>query len=230
LIQPHKFEVSNLALQLAQEFERLIAKQGKVSLAIPGGRSPGPLLKELARACEAKVADQLFLYWVDERCVPEGHSDRNDAATLAFWREGGKDPAYIRTMAAERENLQAACDDYTAQLQNDGFGSGLDVAILGIGEDGHFASLFPNHEKLQEQAITFYLEDSPKPPPKRLSLSLPFIAAAKKIVILILGSAKGEMLKKAMTGPSEACPVSLLLDRTNASFYFDEAALVAFEA
>jgi len=90
--------------------------------------------------------------------------------------------------------------------------------------------LFPNHEKLQEQAITFYLEDSPKPPPKRLSLSLPFIAAAKKIVILILGSAKGEMLKKAMTGPSEACPVSLLLDRTNASFYFDEAALVAFEA
>lgn len=229
MIQIKKFEVTACATELVEHLKSARSKNSKAGFAIPGGRSPGPLLKEMSQQCEAELYQHLYLYWVDERCVPCAHSDRNDEATLAFWKEGGKLPTHIRSMPAEKKDLAEACVKYSMSLKADGFEDGLDLAILGIGEDGHFASLFPNHPGLQAQEITFHLEDSPKPPPKRLSLSLPYIRKTAKIVVLVMGEAKGEMLKNAVANPGETYPVSLLFDCPQAEFYLDEAAKRAYE-
>lgn len=213
-----------------EHLQKAYAQKSKASLAIPGGRSPGPILKAMAEKCEAELYHHLYLYWVDERCVPCAHPDRNDEATLAFWKEGGKLPTHIRSMPAEAEDLAEACAKYTQSLISDGFKDGLDLAILGIGEDGHFASLFPNHPGLKSQEITFFLEDSPKPPPKRLSLSLPYLKKTSKIAVLVMGEAKGEMLKKAEANPGEEYPVSLLFGCPQAEFYLDEAALKTYQS
>lgn len=224
------FEVSACAAELVEHLRQAHSANSKASLAIPGGRSPGPLLKLMAQKCNAELYKHLYLYWVDERCVPCAHSDRNDEATLSFWKEGGKLPMYIRSMPAEEKDLATACEKYTASLKSDGFESGLDLAILGIGEDGHFASLFPNHPGLHSENVTFYLEDSPKPPPKRLSLSLPYLKKTAKIAVLVMGEAKGEMLKKAVSAPGETYPVSLLFECPQATFYLDEAAQKGYQS
>ena len=230
MIHIQKFNVLQCAVELTQHLKKNVEESGKASLAIPGGRSPGPILKAMAEACQTEIVKDLYLYWVDERCVPIAHPDRNDKGMLAFWKEGGELPKHIRSMPAENDNLDEACKTYSQTIEDDGFSNGLNIVLLGIGEDGHFASLFPNHAGLEEDAITFKIENSPKPPKKRLSLSLPFIKKSSKIVVLIMGQAKGEMLKKAVAEPGPLYPVSLLFSCDNASFYFDEAAEEAYLA
>jgi len=230
LITPIPLDIASLSNSIVDTLKESVEINGKASLAIPGGRSPGPILANLAKVCEAKVSDSLYLYWVDERCVAREHADRNDHATLGFWKDGGKEPAFVRSMPAENDDLTQAATQYTKTLTEDGFELGMDVALLGIGEDGHFASLFPNHPALKETAITFSLSDSPKSPPKRLSLSLPYILSSKKVIVLVTGAGKGEVLKKAVSDPSEKYPVSLLFDNDRVSYYLDPQALEAFQA
>lgn len=230
MINPIPLNIENLSKTIADTLNESVEANGKASLAIPGGRSPGPILANLAKVCEEKVSNSLYLYWVDERCVVRGHADRNDHATLGFWKDGGKEPAFVRSMPAENDDLAQAVIQYTNTLIQDGFELGMDVALLGIGEDGHFASLFPNHPALKETAITFSLSDSPKPPPKRLSLSLPYILSSKKVIVLVTGTGKGEVLKKAVSNPGDEYPVSLLFDNENVSYYLDSQALEAFQA
>ena len=151
---------------------------GVATLAIPGGRSPGPVLTELAGICSPFVREHLHLFWVDERAVPVGHDDRNDKATLAAWQAGGDLPAAVHAMPAEQTDLDAAAQAYGETLQNVCQGRPLDVVFLGYGEDGHIASLFPHHDGLDELGLVFPITDSPKPPSRRLSLTLPVIDQA----------------------------------------------------
>ncbi|MDA3963197.1 MAG: 6-phosphogluconolactonase [Planctomycetota bacterium] len=219
---------SIVAEHILTVLDQAAVEQGRCSLAIPGGRSPGAVLTELARICSPFVRERLHLLWVDERAVPLGHADRNDAATLAAWEAGGPLPAHVHAMPAELDDLDAAALAYAAVLDTATAGEDLDVVLVGIGEDGHIASLFPDHAGLDELSPVFAITDSPKPPPRRLSLSLGVLRAARSKIVLALGAAKGAVLAEARRGPSRQLPVSLL--GMDLVWYCDDAATAAVRA
>lgn len=203
------------------------AARGRALLAVPGGRSPGAMLTALAGICTPFVRARLHLLLVDERAVPRGHAERNDHAALAAWSAGGAPPAAVHAMPAESPDLAAAAAAYGADLRRLSAGDGvIDVCLLGVGEDGHVASLFPRHPGLAELDDCIAIEDSPKPPPRRLSLSLPTVSRARSRLVLCLGGAKAWVHRTWLAGPDPACPASLL-PRRDTLWYLDEAALAA---
>lgn len=204
------------------------ALRGRATLAIPGGRSPGAVLTHLARICSPFVRERLHLLWLDERAVPPGHPDRNDAPTLAAWDAGGPRPAWVHPMPAEGE-LEAGARAYAAVLAEATGDGRLDACLVGLGEDGHLASLFPRHPGLGELSDCFAIYDSPKPPPRRLSLSLAAITRARMRAVLCLGTAKGWCWNRYRAGPDPACPASLL-PRDGTVWYLDDPAVVAADA
>jgi len=218
------YSPATVAEALATLLDAAAAARGRATLAIPGGRSPGPVLTALAGLVDGFLRPRLHLLWLDERAVPVGHADRNDLPTLAAWREGGELPAHVHPMPAESPDLTAAAAAYADTLARATAGAGLDACLVGIGEDGHLASLFPHHPGLRELGDVFPVVDSPKPPARRLTLSLPVLHRAGTLVVLALGAAKGSVAKQTRRGPDPALPVSLL-PPARCVWYLDDAAL-----
>lgn len=215
-----------VAESLLAHLDAAAAARGRASLAIPGGRSPGAALSELARICPPFVRERLDLLWLDERAVPDGHADRNDLPTLQAWRSGGALPARVHVMPADAADLQQAAETYAGTLRAATVDGRVDVCLVGLGEDGHLASLFPRHAGLAELSDCFAVVDSPKPPARRLTLSLPVLCRARARQVLCLGAAKAWTLKAWMTGPDAACPASLL-PRQGTDWFLDDAAVQA---
>ncbi len=195
-------------------------KFGRVSLAIPGGSSPLAVLPLLAGMLPASLSSSLHLFWVDERAVPRDLPERNDSATLKAWREGGDLPGHLHPLPAEKADLEEAAREYAETLRRILQGRPLDICLLGIGEDGHIGSLFPHHPALKEAGPVLAIYDSPKPPPRRLTLSLPFISQAGRRIVLAPGEAKAKVYHQAVRGPDESIPVSLL-PRRNTIWFVD---------
>ncbi len=193
------------------------------SLAIPGGRSPGPILTELSKQMTDDDKKRLTLLWVDERLVPLDSPDRNDLATLSAWKQGGSLPKRVLTMPGPEGDLKKACDEYEKKLLSACPNGKIDVCLLGIGEDGHFASLFPNHSVLDNKEHVTIVNDSPKAPPLRMTLSLPLIKASALNIVLCFGSEKGEVFKQVKIGSTKQYPISLL-NSNNTFWFLDEAA------
>lgn len=226
-MQIHSFDPTALVNDLLNRWK---THDAPISFAIPGGRSPGRVLTPLAKALPEDILKRLHLFWVDERCVPIDHEDRNDKPTLRAWSEGGKLPASVWPMPAHLSDREEACSNYNSYLEDLGFADGLDTALLGIGPDGHFASLFPNHPHLENQERVFWLDDSPKPPPARMSLSLPYLLRSSRIDVLVLGKDKGQVLRKGLDSPGPGAPVSLLLVHKDLHLHLDREASEGFES
>jgi 6-phosphogluconolactonase len=210
-----------VAEALLDLLDQAAAARGRATLAVPGGRSPGAVVTALASILTPFVRDRLHLLWLDERAVPLGHPERNDAAILAAWRQGGALPAAVHPMPAEAADLDAAAGAYAATLAAATGGGPLDACLIGIGEDGHFASLFPGHPGLRELDPVFAVRDSPKPPSVRLSLSLPVIVAARTRLVLALGAAKRAVAQRAWTGPPDPQLPASLLPRAGTLWWVD---------
>jgi 6-phosphogluconolactonase len=209
--------------------DHLLAQSAEdLSFAIPGGRSPGKVLEPFAKHCPTDLLEKLHLLWVDERCVPLNHGDRNDVPTLAAWQAGGPLPKNIHPMPAEMEDLDLATKLYNDILVQKHFKTGIHQCLLGIGEDGHFASLFPNHSGLNVNKDVFFLDTSPKPPPRRLSFSLSYIFKSLRIDVLVFGVDKGSILKKCQQGPQQKIPISLLVGHNNIYFHLDQEAMTSY--
>ena len=215
-----------VAEAIASLLDQAAAARGRATLAIPGGRSPGPVLTALARSVSPFVRQRLHLLWLDERAVPVGADERNDGPTLAAWQAGGPLPAFVHVMPADSVDLEAAAVSYAETITIATAGFPIDVCLVGIGEDGHFASLFPDHAGLAELAEVFVVTDSPKPPARRLTMGLPLIVSADHLVILALGAAKGNVARLAQHGPARSLPVSLL-PKSKCIWYLDDAAMNA---
>jgi 6-phosphogluconolactonase len=200
--------------------------RGRATLAIPGGRTPAPTLTALARICDPFLRARLHLLWLDERALPLGDAERNDAATLAAWQRGGPLPAFVHPMPAEADDLHAAAAAYAATLEQACAGAPLDACLVGFGEDGHIASLFPGHPGLRELATVFPVFDSPKPPARRLTLGLGVLHRARQLAVLALGADKGAVAKRAWAGPDQQLPVSLL-PQERCLWYLDDAAALS---
>ncbi len=208
---PLPFTAGIVAENILLVLDAAVAARGRATLAIPGGRSPGPILTALAGMMTDFVRERLHLLWLDERAVPPGHGDRNDDAMLAAWSAGGALPAFVHRMPAEDDDLQGAAEAYAATIAEITDGDAIDLCLIGIGEDGHFASLFPNHPLLKDLDQVCAIEDSPKPPLRRLTMSLPLVSRCQHCHILVLGESKGLVFKAIRDrGQTADYPISLL--------------------
>ena len=152
----------------------------------------------------------------DERAVPPGDPASNHREAQALWFEPAGVPAErVHRMRGEATDLDAAAREYAALLIRVlGTPPRVDLALLGAGPDGHVCSLFPGHPLLAEEARwAAAIEDSPKPPARRITLTLPTLAAARLVVIVALGRERAGVVREALAQRDSPLPVALVARR-----------------
>ncbi|WFB10133.1 6-phosphogluconolactonase [Streptomyces sp. LX-29] len=193
------------------------AARGSASVVLTGGRNGNGLLAALAAAPARDAVDwsRLDLWWGDERLLPEGDPERNvTQARKALLDSVGLDPARVHPMPASDGPLgndaEAAAEAYAAELAaaagpEDHSGvPAFDVLLLGVGPDTHVASLFPELPGVRETERTVVgVRGAPKPPPNRVSLTLPAIRAAREVWLLAAGEDKANAVAIALSGAGE---------------------------
>ena len=199
------------AEQIAEHIRSAVSERGRCSIALAGGTTPRAIYAVLAGI--ALPWNAVDFYFGDERCVPPDDADSN----YRMAREALLDRVPAGTahrMQAERADRDAAAADYAALLPER-----LDVLVLGIGEDGHTASLFPGSAALSS-TNRVELVHGPKPPPWRLTITPRAILAAREIVVVATGRGKASVVERALAGDA-ALPASLARHGT---WIVDEAA------
>ncbi|MBE2254230.1 MAG: 6-phosphogluconolactonase [Myxococcus sp.] len=181
--------------------------RGGARLGIAGG-SAAAAFARLQAKLPARVWRALKLTWVDERVVPVSSDDSNRGA---LERAGAlsRPPGLVLPLVLDGEDGAAACARFSKAFA-DQFGGALDVALLGMGEDGHVASLFPGHRLLGATTTVAHLEDSPKPPRARVTLTLPVLSReGLRRLVLAAGAGKRAALKR-LAAHDVSVPVSRL--------------------
>ena len=165
-------------------------REGARSLVLAGGTTPQRCYELLSQM--EVVWGRVSVLFGDERCVSPHHPDSN----YRMAREALLDrvaPATVYRMPAELGPDEGA-DLYARVVEAV---SPLDIVVLGVGEDGHTASLFPGHPALKATGLAVGIHDSPKPPPKRVTLTLPALQSARRVIILATGAGKADAVAKA---------------------------------
>jgi 6-phosphogluconolactonase len=168
-------------------------REGARSLVLAGGTTPQRCY-ELLSQMDVEWGRVTILFG-DERCVRPDHPDSN----YRMARETLLDrvsPATVHRMPAELGPDEGAglYAHIVASV------APLDVVTLGVGEDGHTASLFPGHEALKATALVVGIRNSPKPPPQRVTMTLPALQRARRVIILATGAGKADAVAKARRG------------------------------
>lgn len=184
-----------LADEVAASLRAAWQQRGRASLGIPGGTTPAGFLSALAEHDLPWAALSTIL--VDERLVPVNDKDRNEPAARSALAKALARGLTLVPLAADTPILTEAAA--FAQAAYAGLGGPLDCIVLGVGEDGHFASLFPGRPALDDTGTVIIETDAPKPPPSRVSLSLPTLAAAGTAFVLAFGTAKRDAVEAGLT-------------------------------
>lgn len=206
-----------MAQQIADELRAAIAARGRATLAVSGGKSPIALFEQLRE--QALDWSQVTVLLVDERCVPHDHADSNTALVRQHLLQGAAAAASFSSLF---DNVPADLND-TALLDlvaaaNQRLSTirfPLDVVVLGMGEDGHTASLFPAAPGLDHALTSGRPMAWVRPataPYARLTLTLPVLLAARHLHLSIAGDAKRKVYQEAAKAASPALPISLLLN------------------
>ena len=189
-----------------------VLRGGAQTLVLAGGTTPKRCYELLA---ELDVQwGRVTVLFGDERCVPPDHPDSN----YRMVKESLLDrvaPATVYRMPAELGPDEGA-DAYAEVVANV---APLDLVLLGVGEDGHVASLFPGHPLLRASGLTAGIRDSPKPPPERVTLTLEAIRDAGRVLILATGAGKADAVALARRGETPSGMIAgarWLIDRAAA--------------
>lgn len=178
------------------------ANGGFPHIALTGGRIGTSCLSSVAASPLKDTLDwrRLHVWWGDERYVPRDSPDRNDVgADEALLSKVPVDPANVHHMPSTDDgfaSVEDAAETYTNEFN--ALRPVLDVMMLGIGPDGHVASIFPELPAVHETRTCVAVHGSPKPPPTRLTLTFPVIQSAKEVWILASGEEKAKALKLAL--------------------------------
>lgn len=213
-----------------------IDRRNKFTLATSGGSLPKILAKFLVNRTDDAVRwDKWQIFFADERLVPLDHEDSNYAlCEKEFFSKTPLKPAQIHKIDEKLlDDAEELSDEYEKQLAEAFAGKEsvrhpvFDLILLGMGPDGHTCSLFPGHELLKERSRWVApIEDSPKPPPRRITLTLPVLNKAHRIAFCLTGEGKQEMLSKALDQPELGLPASLVRPTPPGDVYYltDDAA------
>jgi 6-phosphogluconolactonase len=204
-----------LAARIAEEGRRALALRGRFAVALPGGSVARTVFPRLAR--EPFDWSRVDFFWVDERAVPVDDPESNYGLARALWLNPVAVPAgRVHRLEADAADLEGAAvragDDLVRSL---GRPPRLDIALLGVGADGHVCSLFPGHALLEEERQWVGVETAaPIPPPRRLTLTMPALAAAELIVVAAFGETKADAVRAALHDPNSTLPIARVLHRS----------------
>jgi 6-phosphogluconolactonase len=203
--------IAELKSLLTQSFEEW-SQTGR-SCALSGGATAMIFLPALLAA---RVNwSNITLFWADERAVPPDDPESNYglAERMLLTPLGRKGPRALR-MSFEFPSLWDAARSYDNLLARELNGRPLDLAILGIGDDGHVASLFPDHDALlEDNARVVAVDDAPKPPKRRLSLTMRYLLQTSDLWIVAVGARKLPVLQAALSKAQRATPLDVLLQQ-----------------
>jgi 6-phosphogluconolactonase len=191
----------NLAAQAVRD-------RGAFYVALAGGTTPLSCYRLLsAPLISARVDwERTHVFFEDERCVPEGHPDRNDDAVAAALlnhvslpgRNIHRVPAMERDGAERYESEIRGAFSIFSPSSDKGIPR-FDLVFLGMGGDGHTASLFPGSASLDEtQRLVLRVDDAPKRPPSRVTFTLPLVNAARHVALLVTGKEKATALSRVI--------------------------------
>ncbi|KAM0860810.1 hypothetical protein ACQ4PT_046312 [Festuca glaucescens] len=237
----------DLAASLAEHTvglsKKFVAERGAFAVVLSGGS----LIKALRKLAEPPYLDAVdwsrwHVFWADERVVPKDHADSN--YKLAMDGFLSKVPIPANQVYAMNDTLTAegAAADYEARLYQlikngvvalsavTGFPK-FDLMLLGMGPDGHIASLFPGHPIVHEnQKLVTYVEDSPKPPPERITFTFPVINSSAHIALMVTGAGKAGAVHKTLSGKessSDLLPVEMVEPQDGEMTWFTDKPAVS---
>lgn len=223
---------------------KAVAEKGVFFCSLAGGTTPLSCYRILAAPLISSKVDwqRTHIFWGDERCVPEGSEDRNDEAAL---------DALLRKVPIPSKNIHRvpATEPDAAQLYESdlrrAFSSSLplkesslsssseiprfDLILLGMGPDGHTASLFPGHPAVEEKTrLVVRVDGAPKPPSARVTFTLPLINAARHVAFLVTGADKNTALRRVLNG-DPALPAARVAPRDGMLVFLSDAAALTGE-
>ena len=206
LVHPDAAGVATMvASRLLATVQEALAERGRADLALTGGSMGSALVAALTEHPDRDIVDwtKVRAWWGDERYLPAGDPDRNDTqndaaglSTLGLLTEHIHRVAGPDASASAEESAAA----YEQSLREHGGGE-WDVVLLGVGPDGHVASLFPGHPaQLADTSLAIAVHDSPKPPPTRVSLTLGCLSRSRQVWFVVAGDEKAEAVAKGVQG------------------------------
>lgn len=213
----------------------LIAEFDEMTVVLTGGTMGGAVLAAINTSPARDSVDwsKVNVWWGDERWLPAGHPDRNETqARTALLDHIPLDASRVHPFAASDSGiaLDDAADAYAAELLANSPTNAewphIDVTFLGMGPDGHIASLFPERSGIRETTRTVVsVRNSPKPPPERLSLTLPVINSSARVWAVVAGADKAAALGLTLAGASiNEVPAAGVEGRRKTLFFVDTAA------
>lgn len=228
-----------IAARLVSTLVDAQSAKGSASLVLTGGSTGTAVLEQLrsSPACYAVDWSRVDFYWGDERFLPAGDPERNETqARTALLDHVGVDPARVFAMAPSDglggADPDAAATAYASVLaaqskpEDHGVVPRFDVLLLGVGGEGHVASLFPDSSGVHEQERSVVaVRNCPKPPPTRISLTLPSIRHAVQVWLCVSGGAKAAAVQLALGGAGEvALPAAGARGQQRTLWLLDRAA------
>jgi 6-phosphogluconolactonase len=204
---------------VANSIAAVLAERERCSMALAGGNTPRAIYTHLADRYVDSPWALLDIYFGDERRVPPDDPTSNYAmAREVLLSRVPIDPSRVYRMEGERNDATAAARDYESILP-----ASLDLLLLGMGPDGHTASLFPGAPQLEERIRRVVPSTSPTPPTGRLTITPPVMAAARHVAVFVSGVAKAPAVARALEGSFDplALPVQFAL---GASWFIDRDA------
>jgi len=220
--QWHQFDTATqvadeVLVQILNSAEKAIAERGSFKLVLAGGSTPEKIYQQLVGA--KTDWSKWMIYYGDERCLAADDKDRNSImASNALLSKVAIPAANIFTMPTELGAVEAAVKYREAIADVEQF----DLVLLGMGEDGHTASLFPGHVNASEETV-HEVYNSPKPPSDRISLSAKTLANTRQCFFIVTGASKVDPVKQWKQGAD--LPVATIAPSTGVDIYIDSAAI-----
>lgn len=193
-----------VATRLLARLEELQASSRIPQVVLTGGTIADEIHREVARLSRDSAVDwsRVELWWGDERYVARDSPERNALqARSALLDRVPVDPALVHEMpSAEHGDLAAAAASYAAEVRASSHAEEFDIVMLGVGPDGHVASLFPGFPQLDVDDIALPVTGSPKPPSERITLTLAALSRSRSVWFVVSGGAKADAVSRALAG------------------------------